>query len=148
MKNLPKCTYDITDMNNLEIYHETIESLFHLNSCDGVIKDILNISIEPKILKKYVFRAPVIEHEVLNYGYKIKLMLNVTYNIEFTEDTILGATKFLSKDRLLNVTFILPPNYEEGKTVNIIPTVIDISHNIINKTSLYLSSYISFSVII
>lgn len=144
MDIISSSTCNNIDLDSLEIYNKPIEALFNLNPCDGLIKDILSTSIEPKILKDYVFRAPIIEDCNLTYGYKMKLLILLTCNFEFTEKSTLGETKFLRKEKLLNVAFNLPRGYKVGQNINVIPKIVDISYKIINEKTLYLSSYISF----
>lgn len=133
------------DLNSIEIYNENVESIFSLTESNDNVKDILNSFAELNIVKKYVFKAPIVEYSKLDYWYKIKLMILLKCNFEYTEESTLGETKFLCKTKLFNVTFTLPKSYEDGMHVNIIPSVVDLSYKILNKNSLYVSSYLSFT---
>lgn len=146
MNSVVSNNHDNFECNNLEIFNETVESMIKLNECDETIKEVLNIFQEPRIVEKYVFKAPLVIDNKLTYGYKIKLLMISTTNIEYTENSALGQTKFISRDTRFNVTITLPKNYEEGKMINIIPSVIHVSYKIINCRTLYTSAFLSFAL--
>lgn len=133
---------------NIEIQGETIEDIICLDQCEGYIKEVLDVFVEPKVVKQYIFRAPIIENGVLYKGYKLKLIMVATTNIEYTEASTLEQTKVLTRDKLFNVTMKLPQTYEEGKSVNIQPTVADISTKVLCKTKIYMSTYINITILV
>lgn len=143
----------ITQSNNehslyskMELHYETIEDIVSLDECDGLIKEVLDIYCETKILKQYIFKAPIVNDNYLNDGYRVKLILVSKTSIEFTGENSLGQTKITTNDKIFNVTINLPPNYEEGKTLNIETSIVDISSRLINKQTLYISTYIKFTL--
>lgn len=143
----------ITQSNNehslyskMELHYETIEDIVSLDECDGLIKEVLDIYCETKILKQYIFKAPIVNDNYLNDGYRVKLILVSKTSIEFTGENSLGQTKITTNDKIFNVTINLPKNYEEGKTLNIEPSIVDISSRLINKQTLYISTYIKFTL--
>lgn len=133
---------------NIEIQGESIEDIIYLDACEGQVKEVLDIFVEPKVVKQYIFRAPIIENGVLYKGYKLKLIMVATTNIEYTEASTLEQTKVLTRDKLFNVTMKLPQSYEEGKAVNIQPVVSDVSTKILNKCKIYISTYINITILV
>lgn len=140
--------YTNIDCGSLEVHQETIEELFELKDCDGAIKDILTTTLQPHIINKYVFRSQNIDTSKPKYSYRMKLLVNLRCNFEYTAMGDLGETKFLSKEKLFNVTFPLPDKYEDGMPVTITPQLIDTSSKLLNPTSIYLSSFLTFTALV
>lgn len=136
------------DCGSFKIYEETIEELFQLKDDDGHITDILATTLQPHILNKYIFRCHNIQSKTNSYCYKMKLLINLKCNFEYTDMGDLGETKFLSKDKLFNVTFPLPEKYEDGMPVTITPKFVDTSSKLLPPNSIYLSSFLTFTAVL
>lgn len=146
MENPINNNYLNISYDDLEMYNETFEVFISLKDTGLTLKDVLNVTAEPNLVKKYVYKAPLVENEQLYYGYKIKLFVRCDISVEFTSESVRGETKFISKSQLFNVSLKLPKGYEEGMGINTAIKLTDISHKIIDKNSLYLSTYLSFTI--
>lgn len=138
--------YNKTTENNnfLEVHNETIDEIFTVSTHGELISEILNITVIPKIKKKYYFRSPLMVNGILSEGFNTKLLVLITYDFEYIPKGPLGEIRSFRREKLINVVFTMPSNYTEGKTVNIISEVFNVHHKLLNPNTIYLSSYVSF----
>lgn len=134
--------------DNISMNYETIEDYIELCEDEGYIKDVLDITSNYEIKKFYVVKSAFPMNNSICSWYKVKILLLLTLHIEYTEESLLGQTKVLSREKLLNVSVPLPENYRVGEPLNIMPEVVDISTKLLSSKRFYISIYLKTNVTI